>query len=444
MGEAIIQREELEEAHISTAFWSTVVMGAAVFLLLWAGSGLVARFYQRPEVASVLTASAFIFVISTWGAIHRALLRRDLKLRQLAYVEASASILSAAGAIGMALTGFGVWSLVVRGLLRSLFTVIGLWITMSWRPGFLMSGSHFMELFGFSRNVVGGRFLRYANSNLDYLIVGKLIGTVELGWYTVAFNVAMLLRTYLSQIVNSVAFPAFSRAGRARLGSAYLRTTSYVALIALPGVAVVGLLAPEIVGVVLGPDWLPMVTSLRLLTVAGGVASVSSLSSPVFFSSGRVDIQVKWQLTNLVSLVPTLLIGARWGINGVAAAWTIRILVLLPVIQLIINRIAGVSWRDYIGALWRGFAVSASVSATLLVLRFADSTWLHLGDFVLLVVGGVVAVLVTLISVLSLASDMIVEVLGVLPSSVSMGVEGLVQRGWLAWGRKMSEAESRK
>lgn len=417
MREALIQRGDLEEDHKTTAFWVTIIMGGLIFFVLWAASGPIASFYGRAEIAPLIVLTALTFVIAPWGMIHRALLKRDLSMRQLTYVEATASVLSAVVAITMALAGFGVWSLVTRNLLFTFFTAIGLWIVVPWRPALRLSKSHFLDLFGFSRNVVVAAFIGYAIANMDYLVIGKFVGAQELGWYTMAFTLAMLSRLYLSQIVNQVAFPAFSRAGRRSLGRAYLRTVSHTALFTLPLVAIICLLAPEIVNVVLGTDWQPVVVPLLLLSVVGAIGTVATLSAPVFLSSGRSDIQMRWQLFSLASLVPALLLGVRWGIVGVAAALAIRRLATWPIQQTIVGRIARVSWPDYIRALRPAVLVTGIVAGALLALRYLNG-WLHLDDLTFLIIGGIVAVLVGLISVRYLAASNLEELYGLLPPNV--------------------------
>lgn len=417
MREALIQRKDLDEDHKHSAFWATIIMGIVIFLVLWAVSGAIAKFYSRAEIKPLIILTAFTFVIAPWGMIHRALLKRDLNLRQLTYVEATASVLSAGAAIAMALGGLGVWSLVGRNLFFTLFTVIGLWIAVPWRPRLRVSKKHFLDLFGFSRNVVLAAFIAYAIANLDYLVIGKYVGAEELGWYTLAFTVAMLPRLYFSQIVNQVAFPAFSRAGRNRIGMAYLRTVSHTALITLPLVAMVSLLAAEIVSVVLGSNWEPAVVPLQLLAVVGAIGTIATLSTPVFLSSGRSDIQMRWQLISLATLIPALLFGVRWGIVGVAAALAIRRMVTWPIQQTIVGRIARVSWRDYLKALRPGVLIAGIVAASLLIFRYL-SNWLLLDDLPYLIIGISMAVLVGLVSARFLAASNLEDIFGLLPPKV--------------------------
>ncbi|RME85142.1 MAG: colanic acid exporter, partial [Caldilineae bacterium] len=415
MGEALIQRDDMDEAHMSTAFWSTVVMGLAVFLLLNALAGAIAGFYAQPALRPIVRVVALLFLISPWGAVHRALLRRDLKLRKLTMVEASASVVSAVVAILMAWAGFGVWSLVGRNLALGLATVVGLWWVMRWRPRLQWRRDRFRQLFGFSANVLGARFVGYLNTNLDYLIIGKFIGAAELGIYTMAFTLARMPRRYLADIVNAVAFPAFSRAGRERVGRAYLKTVSRTALIALPVVAVVSVLAPELVAVVLGAKWQDAVLPLQLLTAASAVGTMATLSRSVFLSSGRADIQMRWQVFLLLTLVPTLAIGARWGINGIAAALALRALLMWPLQQAIVKRLAGVRWRDYLAAIRPGLTLFLLIYLLLALLRFSNSAWVHATPILYLSVAAAMTAICGFLGIRLLAPGLLEDVLLLLP-----------------------------
>src|SRR6516162_2368143 len=92
---------------------------------------LIARFYGEPRLTGIVQVSALTFVASALSCQHSTLLRRAMKFRDLAAVEIGANLLSAGGAIAMAVYGFDYWALVLRPVLAMCFIASGCWLRCS-------------------------------------------------------------------------------------------------------------------------------------------------------------------------------------------------------------------------------------------------------------------------------------------------------------------------
>src|SRR5215813_6191713 len=114
---AIVQRTSLTQEHIRVAFTSCISIGIVLFSVLWLVAPAIARLFMHDELASILRAIAIAFVFSAMSATPIAVLRRELKFRTLAGIE-TASYFVGYGLVGIALamTGFGVWSLVAANV----------------------------------------------------------------------------------------------------------------------------------------------------------------------------------------------------------------------------------------------------------------------------------------------------------------------------------------
>lgn len=386
---AVIQKRATDDQLLSTAFWSSLGMGGGLWLVLTAASPLVAWFYRNPAVQPVLMVLATTFVIMPLGLLQKVLLQKGLDFRRLALAEVGAVLAMGALSIGLAWQGLGVWSLVWGSIAQRVAEVVLLWLLHPWRPARAWSGAAFGELFGFGANVVGERIANYLNNNLDYLLVGRLLGEAALGYYSFAFQLVTLPLTRVSILISRVTFPAFSlvQDEEERLQRGYLTTVRYIALLTFP--LIVGLFwtAPELLRLIGdGPKWDPALLPLRIMCPAGMIKAVVTTVGSILKARGRPDIGFRWNAATLVVTAVALLIGARFGIVGVAWAVTLLSLLLAPIIQAIANRLIGLSWPRYGRALRPALLGSAAICASLGLLRLLNTWALNWSPLPLLVV----------------------------------------------------------
>ena len=350
---AVVQKKDLQDIHLSSSFWASMIGGLVLFGVCAAAAPFAARFFKNDIVAPILIVSSMTLVISSVGVVHRARLLRHLRFKAIALVEVSISLAYGLLAITMAALGFGVWALVGGTLFSSAVGVILWWRVSRWRPSFTFSMQSFLELFRFGANVMGSGLVGYFNQNVDYLVIGRRLGAFPLGTYTLAFKLISFPLTRISYMVTDVAFPAFSRIQEddARLRRGYTRTVRYLSLVVCPLLFGLMILAPQFVMVIYGPKWVPAILPLRIMCVLGMLKAIGTTVGSVLKAKGRPDIELKYNILFLVGMVLAVLLGSTYGIAGVAFAITVLALLAFPIIQSITNRLIGLSSPEYFRAL---------------------------------------------------------------------------------------------
>lgn len=350
----IIQKKDLEKAHLSTSFWASV----GIAILLWFFSILispfVADFFHEGLVQPVLIVTSAGLVIGSFCVVHRALLQKKLKFKKIAIAEISGAFVSGITAIFLAFNQFGVWSLVYGQLLSNFVMVLLFWRLCSWKPGFNFSYRHFKDLFTFGGNVMGSRLLNYIDSNMDYLVVGKLLGKTSLGYYTIAYQLMTFPLHKISMMVTRVTFPIFStiQDDNNALRRGYTKTVRYISLITFPLLTGMLAVAPEFVIVVFGEKWAPIILPLQILCPAGALKSIGTTVGSVLLAKGRADLQFKWNIITVIVIPIAVIIGANYGIIGVASAITVMTILLFPIIQTITNRLIDLNMYEYVKAIY--------------------------------------------------------------------------------------------
>lgn len=350
---AIIQRKEVTEDHLTTALIAAVISGTILMILTILLSPLVAAFFRQPLVRPVLSVLSAGFVLGAFGSVQRALLQKALRFDRVTGAELGGETAFALIGIVLALLGLDVWALVGGTLARYAASAALLWRLGSWWPAGRWQWSRFRELFGFGVNVLGTQIVNYTSSNLDYLIVGRVLGDAPLGFYTLAYQLTMFPRMRISSMITRVAFPAFAHVqdDPVRLRRGYTRLLNYVSLITFPLVAGLLAIAPELVPLVFGPRWAPAIRPIQLLAIGGLLASVGTTVGSVLKGIGRPDVELRLNLVSVGLLAVALLVGVRYGIIGVAAAVSLKTLLMVSAFAWAVTRLIGLPFRTYLRAL---------------------------------------------------------------------------------------------
>jgi O-antigen/teichoic acid export membrane protein len=382
LGDAVVQREELTDRHIRTAFTSTVVVGVAMAAATAAAAPVCAAVVGDARVASVLAVMSVGIAIRGSAVVAEALLRRRLDFKCQFLIDTGSYLGGYGGvALTLALQRYGVWSLVWGGIAQTLIASIAQFAVVRHPTRPLLASRELHDLFGFGLGSAVSGCVNYVALNGDYFVIGRWMGAVNLGLYTRAYGLMNLPHTYAARIVSLVMFPAFARVqgDAARLRHGYLLLTRFVAMVAAPGMATLGIVAPHIIRSLYGPQWAGAVAPLQILCVAGYFRAVYHLGGIVVRSVGRVYGEMWLQVIYACAIIGGALVGSRYGISGVAVAVSLAIVFMYVATGRLVLRLTGIPWGVYL-SVQLGALVTASttcgfaVAARLLLERRQESS----------------------------------------------------------------------
>jgi PST family polysaccharide transporter len=387
---ALVQRKESSNDITSTLFWINALLGLTGFLVLVALAPVAALMYREPRVTPVLAVLAMSFLISHLSAVHHATLMRAMAFRRLTLIQLTAAIAATLCGIGLALGGAGVWSLVWALLVESTTGTLLLWMMVSWRPAWHLRLADLRQVSSFSLNLVGSRLLLYVIRNVDKALVGRYLGAVTLGYYSLAHGLMMYPLHNISWALVQVLLPAFSRIqdDGERFGRAYLRTIAVISTLSFPLMLGMLITSDLLVLVCFGAQWEPMAPILVILAPAGMVQSASTTTSVVFTAKGRTDWMFRLVLAETVLAVTAYAVGMHWGIVGLATSYSLAHLVWSFPLFMFGARLSGLAVSEVYRALWPALRDSllmgAVVEAVRLGLEWAgvSTPWLLLGAMV--------------------------------------------------------------
>jgi O-antigen/teichoic acid export membrane protein len=364
---AIIQRRETTRDELSSLYWLNIFSGVAVFLLLMASSPLIVRLYNEPLLGGLVFWMALTFIISSVSNQYYILLQKDLKFKRLAGFEIVSMAIGATVAICSAFWGQGVFSFIWGHLATaSSKTVMALFCWRSWAPRLHFSRRDLDGYISFGMYQMGQRGVDYLSWNLDKLLIGRLLGSEALGYYSVAYQLMVYPMRLINPVVTQVAFPVFSsiQEDDERLRNGYLAMTRVMAFVNIPVYLGLFAVAGPVIGLCLGEGWRPVIDVFRILALLGVSFSLGNSLGSILLAKGRADIGFWSNLLCLPVFAGAIVIGSFWGILGVAWALLLAVGVgLIPVDLWIYWHIVRLRPMEYLGSIAPFFAVGVVMAA---------------------------------------------------------------------------------
>ncbi|GAA3884267.1 hypothetical protein GCM10022243_56310 [Saccharothrix violaceirubra] len=383
---ALVRTERPVAELAPTVTTLSIASGVLLTAVCVIGAPFFADFMDTPQATGVIQLMSTALIIAGVSAVPGALLQREFRQDHKFAADTTAFVLGTATVIVLALLGFGAWSLAWSRIVTNLAAAVVMFAYTKerYRPGF--SPRLAREALSFGLPLAGASLLVLGVMNVDYIVVGSILGTVPLAFYAQAFNLANWPVGAFSQPVRSVSLATFSqvRDDQELFQRTFARALGLLALVTVPACVLLAALADPIVRVVYGERWAPAAAALALLVLLGAFRVALELGYDLLASVGRSKAILVIHVIWLVALVPLLALGAHLdGIRGVAAAQSVVVLVFIVPAYLIAFRPYGLR----AGAL--GLAVARpAVGGVVMVAVAVGVQWLVADSLMRLILGG--------------------------------------------------------
>ncbi|MDH3661629.1 MAG: oligosaccharide flippase family protein, partial [Alphaproteobacteria bacterium] len=355
-----------------TAWTLSIIRGFIVAVLVLAIAEPAADLFDEPRLALVVGALALTPLLHGFQNIGVVDFRKSLDFRRDFLFMASAKVVAVVVAIGLAIVWRNYWALVGGMIGAKLWRIGASYAMHAYRPRFTLE--RWRELFAFTKWLLLHNILSFFRNRADRLVIGKMLGAVTLGVYTLAYDLANLATTELMAPIRRALLPGYAKlvAEPERLRAMFIDVFGLTMWIGAPIAIGIGLVAEPTVGLLLGDDWAAAVPITQMLVIAGFVALLSSGSHPVYLALGRPEIQTLLAAFAVVLLLPAMIIGVEVkGVIGASiavvlvqtlVAW-VDIALVLHFLNLDVKAIAAACWRSLVALALMAVSVHAIVRA---------------------------------------------------------------------------------
>ena len=297
-GSALIQKKDADQVDFSSVFYLNLIIGFALFLLIYVSAPLIAQFFKEPQLTNISRFMGLIFILHSFSLIQTTFLIKKIDFKTQTKVGMISVALSGIIGIILAYNGFGVWSLAIQNVSMVFFRSLMLWILSKWRPAFMFNLKSIKSLFSFGSKLLVSGLLNQFFENIYYFVIGKAFDARTLGYYNQANRFQQYPSQNMTSIVESVTFPVFSQVqdDNNRLKRGYKKALKTLAYFNFPLMIGSIAIAKPFFGFLLTEKWLPAVPYFQLLCVIGVFFPIQSLNLNILKVKGRSDLFLKLEI----------------------------------------------------------------------------------------------------------------------------------------------------
>jgi len=374
---SLIQADEVSPRRVGQVFGLLILSNLLLAAIQVLVAPFAADYYNQPRVADLLRVQALLFLATPFIALPASLLARQLDFRRQALVNLASALAGASTALGLALAGSGAWALVWAPIALFATRAAGLTLAAGGlvRPVFDFRGAR--DVIGFGSALTLCQLFWIIQSQADIVIAGRAFSPHDLGIYSEALFLVLILTGRFLPPLNEVAFPAYAELhnGGKPVGPAFLNAVRMIMLLATPFYCGLALVAEPLVATFFGAKWLEMVPVATGLALAMPAMALQIACAPATNALGRPGIYVASSAAGAVIMPAAFLLGVSDGAPGLVLAWQIAAPLLLLVTLGLTLPALKVRWPALLSALAPSLAAAAAMAGVLLSLAPFLATW---------------------------------------------------------------------
>ena len=315
MAGALIRKPEIEEKDYSTLFLYSIGMGIVMYAALFFASPYIASYFETPVLIPLVRVTALTFLWGPITTVQYVFLKRKLDFKTPTKISIATKIFSAIVGITMAYMGYGLWALVISGVLSGFLNLILIVWAVRWYPRTGWSNESFKYLWGYGNKMLASSLLETAYSNITPLFVAKYYSPADLGVYNRARNYAIMPSQNVTGVIQNVTFPVLSKMqdDDESLARNYRRMLKTTAFVVFPLMMILAGLARPLILTMITAKWEACIILLQLLCFSLMWYPIHSINLNLLQVKGRTDLffrlEVIKKIIGLSILVVTLPLG---------------------------------------------------------------------------------------------------------------------------------------
>ena len=354
---SIIYKQESDRNVLSTLYFLNLMVGAFIFVVIYVSTPSIVSFYHEPKLERVVTLASYYFLIVYFGQLYYFLLEKELRFRSVAIIDIVGTLVGSGVTITLAYSGYEELSLIIGSLVMQVIrTVLQIGFGLKFFvPTWFFNLRDVKEHLRFGLFNLGDGLLGFIQSNSDNIFIGGMLGVRQLGYYTIAYQLAIFPISKLNPIILQVAYPILAKMKEdtASLKQSYLKILDFISYCNLPLLAGLYITAESIVPLFYGPGWEKTIELIRIFVFVG---AFTCLSHPLFtlaFTKGKPNLLFYLNLGTLIVKLPMVyLFGTYYQVTGVAVAFLLATFLNLAVNLVIVHYLVG----SFMGTFLRNIA----------------------------------------------------------------------------------------
>ena len=316
MADALTYLQDRIEEATRTALSLVLAAGLVLMALTWAFAPMIASFFHSPHATFVIRGFAVCLPFDASAQVPIGRLTRALSFRRRAVTDSLPSVVGGVVTIAVVAGGYPLIGLVAGQIASSVANAVNAFLLgprclPGWDP---VLARHLLNYGGY---LTAANLINLGLLNVDYIVVGHILGPVALGLYSLAYRICFMPYQAIAVVANGAVFPYYCRLpSREAIGRASESTISLINAVIIPWFAGLVLFADYIV--LLGSKWAPAAGAVRFLAIYGFFLSLILSALQVLKAIGRTNLVFVGRGLHMATLTAVLIGTAHAGITIVA------------------------------------------------------------------------------------------------------------------------------
>ena len=352
MSSYIVYKQDMTREQQSTIYWINFLLSLFTGIIVFASSLPITEFYKMPQLESLIMLASINFVFLGSLSQYQAHYIKAKKMILLSQIEIGAKFIS---------FFFVVWA-IYKTDLRTSAVVLGLILNAVLRLCFmsLFGNREWRPLFKFEKEIVhdvfkyelGSQVINQLRTQLDVIIVGKVLGGESLGLYSLAKDMILQPLKLVSPVINRLALPRFAEHQRElhELKTIFLKGTFVIAAFSSCIYIFIYLFSPVIITLLYGSERMPIMDILPFMLIFGALRPMGGLTGAIAQANGKTNVEFIWNIVAGIAVLcisfTIILFPTLWYVSLTLSI--AQILVSFLVFPFFIKPIVSVSFVSYI------------------------------------------------------------------------------------------------
>lgn len=313
---ALIQKKNVDELDFSSVFYVSFLVAIICYVILFILSPYIAKFYNMPEITSILRVISLTLFFGAINSIQNAKISNEMKFKKLFFSSLGAIIVSGTTGIALAYLGYGAWALVWQQLSNAIATTIILWFTSGWKPSLKFSFARVKSLFSYGWKILFSGLIDTIYTNIYNLVIGKFYTSQTLGNYNKGEQFPKLIAVNVDGTISSVMLPAYSKEqdNRNKIKNMVRRSIVTSSLLLFPMMFGLAAVSEVVVKILLTDKWLGCVPYMQLLCIVYALYPINSANLQAIKALGKSDYYLKLEIIKKVIGIITLILTLPYGV----------------------------------------------------------------------------------------------------------------------------------
>lgn len=314
--QSVIQNKNSDSYNfLNIAWWLSVIRGGVLCFIAILISPLIIKFYDKPEMLLPLQAACFILLFNGLISPKVHILEKRMDYLRWIVIKITSTFLGVICAIIISLSQPSIWALVLGFIIEYSTACVFSFIIVPFTPKFYFDKINFKEIISYSRKVLGLPILTSIFQRIDVFTIGKVLTMSDLGFYSIAQNLAFSLNMAFTKIVRPLLLPVFSELqdNPLALKNSLIKIFKLISIITMPVIAFTIIFAKPILSILYGDKYAIVSIPFSILMIYVIIRFYTTIIMQLYFAIGRPDIQRTFAIIRVILGISFIYPAVRFG-----------------------------------------------------------------------------------------------------------------------------------